>query len=562
MRVLWLAAALQCLELSAGLYFHHKARHASVVIGKTLYIDGGEIAQWDQTGNGFSNGSTVSNAEDPNTYYIDLSTSWTATNATITSFPKNGPVLMSGALWSNTSERAFQYDGGISLAGALDPIPPNQLWALTPTGQSRWSQLSSAGNFSQLSRTQEGGYTSGNGLGFALGGYECVATIKDAADYYTPGLVMYNMSSSLWYNISTGGDYTVGTQGARTQLVTNFGTDGVGILVVLAGFTQQEAGIGLDRVNMFDPVTQQWRIQRTTGSIPQPNRNPCLVGVPGDNGTYELFMYGGQQRATGGWISSDGAVYILSLPAFHWFRVPGSAVGRTRHTCNIPSARSRQMISVGGIVMPGPLNSSDFTIENTGAPDPWANGLGVFDMTKLTWGSYVQPSDDYTTPDVVKDYYKTNGLYPSSWDDAGTQQWFTVKVATNSTSVANTSTSATPSAQSISQPAGISPGAIAGAVIGGIALIAVTAVAIWLFVRRRKSTEQQRNATFVSELGTEHVSEMEAKVSRHVQHYGKPRLGDGQIHELDHHRGMELDGEPKLRDEQIHELDHHRHELG
>ncbi len=34
------------------------------------------------------------------------------------------------------------------------------------------------------------------------------------------------------------------------------------------------------------------------------------------------------------------------------------------------------MISIGGVVK----NNETFT-------DPWANGLGIFDMTTLTWGS-------------------------------------------------------------------------------------------------------------------------------------------------------------------------------
>lgn len=54
-------------------------------------------------------------------------------------------------------------------------------------------------NFSNLKRIENGFYTSGNGLGFALGGNEGSVTTTAIASLYdivpTPGLVIFNSSS-------------------------------------------------------------------------------------------------------------------------------------------------------------------------------------------------------------------------------------------------------------------------------------------------------------------------------------------------------------------------------
>ena len=43
--------AARAVNASAAL-FHHRGFHASVVVGDTLYIDGGEVTTWDGTGDG------------------------------------------------------------------------------------------------------------------------------------------------------------------------------------------------------------------------------------------------------------------------------------------------------------------------------------------------------------------------------------------------------------------------------------------------------------------------------------------------------------------------------
>jgi hypothetical protein len=80
------------------------------------------------------------------------------------------------------------------------------------------------------------------------------------------------------------------------------------------------------------------------------------------------YIFGGYNDQTE---TTFDEVYVLSLPGFHWFRAPyDPAVPRALPACVV--AGKRQMISVGG--------------SNVGLrdPDPWRNGIGVFDLTQLT----------------------------------------------------------------------------------------------------------------------------------------------------------------------------------
>ena len=66
-------------------------------------------------------------------------------------------------------------------------------------------------------------------------------------------------------------------------------------------------------------------------------------------------------------------VYVLSIPAFRWFRAnsPDTA-RRNRHRCKVVG--NRQMLVIGGSL----LGNSDLT-----KVDPHPNGLGIFDLTSL-----------------------------------------------------------------------------------------------------------------------------------------------------------------------------------
>lgn len=39
---------------------------------------------------------------------------------------------------------------------------------------------------------------------------------------------------------------------------------------------------------MYDPSSQQWSSQQTSGTAPAPITDPCAVGAQSDNNTYEV----------------------------------------------------------------------------------------------------------------------------------------------------------------------------------------------------------------------------------------------------------------------------------
>ena len=109
------------------------------------------------------------------------------------------------------------------------------------------------------------------------------------------------------------------------------------------------------------------------------------------------FIYGGWDNNFSATENTDPTdVYILTLPAFRWIRVTGSAPPRAGSRCQIVG--KRQMLSVGGF---DPTSSAEYT-----PADPWTYGLGIFDMTDLSWGPhYNANAAPYVRSNAVNNYY-------------------------------------------------------------------------------------------------------------------------------------------------------------
>ncbi|CAG8982193.1 hypothetical protein HYALB_00003629 [Hymenoscyphus albidus] len=64
------------------------------------------------------------------------------------------------------------------------------------------------------------------------------------------------------------------------------------------------------------------------------------------------------------------------------------------------------MISIGG----RRLENGDKS------PEPWSNGLGIFDMTTLKWSeNYDSKAQDYTPHSVVTTVYSDASIHPTNW---------------------------------------------------------------------------------------------------------------------------------------------------
>jgi hypothetical protein len=51
-------------------------------------------------------------------------------------------------------------------------------------------------------------------------------------------------------------------------------------------------------VNMYDSAIQRWESQKVSGEPPEFSENLCVVGVLGDNGTYEVRPVSGRLSQT------------------------------------------------------------------------------------------------------------------------------------------------------------------------------------------------------------------------------------------------------------------------
>ncbi|KAK6389168.1 hypothetical protein LTR65_006930 [Meristemomyces frigidus] len=287
------------------------AYQGSAVIGDFLYLDGGEM-KW-LSDDGIRHNDILND-----TLSIPLSTSWTnstvpfaATNRGV--YPEQ-PSLNFENLWpSNDSSNFYVFGGELSGYNVMNPLQPVQpsLWQFTADGSGggSWSTASAVDNTHQsLNQPSHALATSGNGVGYALGGMVTCGTYADPAGscgvVFTPvpGLVVFNMSTNSWSNISASGDSGYSTYGTAflgsAQFAPSFGSQGVVLFVGGQTSDRESAAITspkrpFSQIGIFDPSSQTFHTQTTSGDTPAYREHFCSVGAQGDNGTYEIFIYGG-----------------------------------------------------------------------------------------------------------------------------------------------------------------------------------------------------------------------------------------------------------------------------
>jgi hypothetical protein len=153
------------------------------------------------------------------------------------------------------------------------------------------------------------------------------------------------------------------------------------------------------------------------------------------------------------------------------------------------------MISIGG--NPGTVND-----------EPWINGLGIFDMTKLDWtNAYDAAAPAYERSILVSQFYANNSRYPIEWGDPELESIFTSPNGTATTNVSgssssnnnsssNNSSSSSSNSNSNSNSGGRIVNYLVGGVIGGISALAISASLI--FWRRYRYKKQSRNPADLS----------------------------------------------------------------
>ena len=239
-------------------------------------------------------------------------------------------------------------------------------------------------------------------------------------------------------------------------------------------------------------------------------------------------------------------VYILSLPAFTWFKANYTSVDpRIYHTCHVVG---NQMMSIGG------LNPSFASLpEALNDTDPFWEGIKVFDMTALQWTNYYNASAaPYTPSEPILQYYGGQLKYPS-WSLPAVQDLFVNRNSSASSPTPNPLQEATKSRLKDT---------IAGSVGGVGAFLLCLAAFILLMVRRKRERARRRKEAKERLPGQgqipEGVLEADDRFQPAEADRGEPRIPEmatGQqipqevdaielrnLFELENPRGNELDG--------------------
>lgn len=367
------------------------------------------------------------------TIAIPVFQSWTNATVPMIATPKTAaPVLDNAALWANEETNSLYMWGGQGPWGNCSK--EKDLWRFDANGngQGNWTiqEPSNMDVFVSFSRTQQAAATTCNGVGFYLGGF---GTDWSDPEVYgpgeigvpVPGMLTYNMTSMVWANESTvppdlanpensnqasGGvnAYGIFISGSITCL-PDFGSQGQGLVLALGGIVNKPQDgynatepklLGFNSVSLWDIGTRTWHSQTTTGDVPSARVHTCVVSAQEakrNDASFDIFLFGGSNPNSG-----DGFedVYVLSIPGFVWFRVSTASAGGPRmgHECVL--AGNRQMIVVGGI------NPELDIVAAHRDVDPWTNGIGVFDISTLSWNSkFDAQAEPYESPDVIKRWY-------------------------------------------------------------------------------------------------------------------------------------------------------------
>ncbi|PSR83356.1 hypothetical protein BD289DRAFT_370071 [Coniella lustricola] len=497
-------------------YFLRRAYHSSTIIGTKLYIDGGLYS--------YSSGSGVEYQYSDTLLYIDLDNDFTPDTASIESIskPSGAPNLEWGGVWTNDG---IMYSG---FAGHFPSFGDKAwqdagLWSFEPNSDGTdgtWTNLNSTAtsSISDGPRPYLGSIASGNGTGFFLGGLRDY-TANDTS-VPTSGLLSYDFASNTVSNTSVTGIASSGfTSHGRMHYVPNFGPAGVfisagGRYEDLTGETYMQS---LATIQIFDPATKTWYEQATTGDTPQTRVEFCMSGAPSTNDTYEIVVYAGWNYTLGDDAIPWDDLYVLSLPAFHWFQASYTAL-HPRHALTCEHLGGGQILAIGGLdTTQWSADEGFYTPFDT--VDTHSQGLAVFDLGSLSWtDAYTANQSVYTQSSTVQSYYADNDRM-ADFTDSALQALFSVQNFTAAATSADGDGSATGSSDgagasgtaasgsgsgvaSGSSSGTTSVGAIAGGVVGGV--VAVAIVGVVLFFVRKKSVAskrlQERNARESSHL--------------------------------------------------------------
>ncbi|KAK4035008.1 hypothetical protein C8A01DRAFT_48726 [Parachaetomium inaequale] len=371
--------------------------HQTAQLNGTLYIYGGQATtSKDQTEDTWNN----------NFLTLDLTKSWDTSSPALRSLPQpSGPPAVSlGYLW-NDYNNLYLYGGQFADNPFVEPGPIST-WKYSISSQT-WTEYSSprtsAGKNADpgdrpVQRAAEGAGLSVPELGLSwyFGGHLDQSTtpgwsnqiarvyLKSLLEFTHPGYTNDGVFSladdtgagegGAYRNITEGGLQTDDGFPERADGVLVFvpGWGEKGVLIGLAGGSNDTFVNDLSTLDVYDIARCEWYQQKTTGEAPSVRVNPCAVTAAApDASSFQVYLYGGQNLQPYGEQIQYSDMYILTIPSFTWIKVPrpaNSPPARAGHTCTL---RDGQIIIVGG-----------YTGNTQSCESP---GIHIFNASSLTF---------------------------------------------------------------------------------------------------------------------------------------------------------------------------------
>ncbi|KAI8684036.1 hypothetical protein NCS57_00069000 [Fusarium keratoplasticum] len=368
----------------------------------TLYLYGGRArSKADQTEDTWNN------------YFLtlDLTKDWDVDSPELKGLerPDGPPEVSMGYLWHDYNN-LYLYGGQFSDSPYVEP-GPESLWRYS-IADSTWTEFknpkTSTGNESEsgnqpVHRAAEGAGLSVPELGLSwyFGGHLDWATtpgwsrdidrvyLKSLLEFTHPGYVNSGVDklstgsgapeSGAFRNITKAGVQSGNfTERADGVLVFVPGWGDMGVLIGLAGGTNETFTEDLKTLDVYDIANSKWFHQETSGDTPSVRVNPCaVIASAPDASSFQIYMFGGQNLPFGSQTQYDD-MYILTIPSFTWIKVDQKGknvpAARAGHSCAMYDG---QMVVVGGV-------GKDIEC------DP---GMYVFDASSLEWKDRFQAAD-------------------------------------------------------------------------------------------------------------------------------------------------------------------------
>ena len=266
---------------------------------------------------------------DNNFLTLDLTKSWDTSSPALRGLPQpsSPPAISLGYLW-NDYNNLYLYGGQFADNPFVTPAPistwkysiKSQTWIEYPSPRTSAGKYSDPGDL-PVQRAAEGAGLSVPELGLSwyFGGHLDQSTtpgwsnqiarvyLKSLLEFTHPGYIndaVYSLADGtgasdggVYRNITEGGLQVEDAFPERADGVLVFvpGWGKMGVLIGLAGGSNDTFVNDLSTLDVYDIATSEWYHQETTGEAPSVRVNPCAVTASApDASSFQIYLYGGQ----------------------------------------------------------------------------------------------------------------------------------------------------------------------------------------------------------------------------------------------------------------------------